>query len=106
VQIGDRWGLTDEQLRVVLGYDSASEISNLRNETPQTISRDQKKRMQCVFEIHSTLFNLYQDFDPIYRWLRTPTELLGSSTPLSTMLTGDIEDLLRTKYAASWFARR
>jgi hypothetical protein len=100
VAIGDRWGLTPEQRRMVLGYPSPSTYrrwaKSVREHRKITLGVDVLTRISAVLSIHRALGVLSDDEREGVAWLRAPhaAPLFGGHPPLDLVASGTQDGLL------------
>ena len=101
--IAERWGLNEEQRRLVLGYPSRSTYHNwakLAREGQQiTLDLDALLRISAVFGIHQALGVLFTDEAEGVRWLRGPhmAPLFGGQPPLALVTSGTQDGLMAVR---------
>ena len=101
--IADRWSLTEEQRRLVLGYPSRSTYHNwaklAREGQPFTLDVDALLRISAVFGIHQALGVLFADEAEGVRWLRGPhmAPVFGGQPPLALVTSGTQDGLLAVR---------
>ncbi|MBN9315175.1 MAG: DUF2384 domain-containing protein [Devosia sp.] len=101
--IADRWGLTEEQRRLVLGYPSRSTYHHwaklAREGQPFTLDVDALLRLSAVFGIHQALGVLFADEGEGVRWLRGPhlAPVFGGQPPLALVTSGTQDGLMAVR---------
>jgi hypothetical protein len=101
--IADRWGLAEEQRRLVLGYPSRSTYHNwaklAREGQPLTLDVDVLLRISAVFGIHQALGVLFADQAEGVRWLKGPhmAPAFGGQPPLALVTSGTQDGLLAVR---------
>jgi hypothetical protein len=101
--IADRWGLTEEQRRLVLGYPSRSTYHNwaklAREGQPFTLDVDALLRISAVFGIHQALGVLFADEAEGVRWLKGPhmAPVFGGQPPLALVTSGTQDGLMAVR---------
>lgn len=101
--IADRWGLNEEQRRLVLGYPSRSTYHNwaklAREGQPFTLDVDALLRISAVFGIHQALGVLFADESEGVRWLRGPhtAPVFGGQPPLALVTSGTQDGLMAVR---------
>jgi hypothetical protein len=101
--IADRWSLTEEQRRLVLGYPSRSTYHNwaklAREGQPFTLDVDALLRISAVFGIHQALGVLFADDAEGVRWLKGPhlAPVFGGQPPLALVTSGTQDGLLAVR---------
>jgi len=92
-KLRDIWGLTDEQIRTLLGYSHIDEWSLVLSATkPLDISVDRRDRVGLLLRIDGLLFGLYRNDEAVRKWLNQPTVDFEGS-PLDYMLKGRLRHL-------------
>ena len=101
--IADRWSLTEEQRRLVLGYPSRSTYHNwaklAREGQPFTLDVDTLLRISAVFGIHQALGVLFADEADGVRWLKGPhmASVFGGQPPLALVTSGTQDGLMAVR---------
>lgn len=101
--IADRWGLTEEQRRLVLGYPSRSTYHHwaklAREQQPFTLDVDALIRISAVFGIHQALGVLFADAAEGVRWLKGPhmAPVFGGQPPLALVISGTQDGLMAVR---------
>ncbi|MBI4923788.1 MAG: DUF2384 domain-containing protein [Devosia nanyangense] len=101
--ISDRWGLSEEQRRLVLGYPSRSTFHNwtrlARLQQPITLDVDTLTRLSAVLGIHQALGVLFDSDAEGVAWLRGPHDapLFGGQPPLALVASGAQDSLVAVR---------
>lgn len=101
--ITDRWGLTEEQRRLVLGYPSRSTFHNwarlARMRQPITLDVDTLTRLSAVLGIHQALGVLFDSEAEGVAWLKGPhnAPLFGGQPPLALVASGAQDSLMAVR---------
>jgi hypothetical protein len=101
--IANRWGLTEEQRRLVLGYPSRSTYHNwaklAREGQPFTLDVDALLRISAVFGIHQAMGVLFDDEAEGLRWLKGPhmAPVFGGQPPLALVTSGTQDGLMTVR---------
>lgn len=101
--IADRWGLSEEQRRLVLGYPSRSTYHNwarlAREGQPLTLDVDALLRISAVFGIHQALGVLFAEETEGVRWLKGPhmAPVFGGQPPLALVTSGTQDGLMAVR---------
>lgn len=101
--IADRWGLTEEQRRLVLGYPSRSTFHNwarlARMQQPITLDVDTLTRLSAVLGIHQALGVLFDGDADGVAWLKGPhnAPLFGGQPPLALVASGAQDSLMAVR---------
>lgn len=93
----ERWGLTQEQLRRLLGQPSRQSLANWRKAPPRTLSHDVVMRISYLLGIWKALELLYRDPENADSWVRAKNRAFGGQSPLERMLGGDVTDLAEVR---------
>lgn len=103
ITLVERWGLNEEQRRLLLGYPSRSTYHNwikiAREQGMVTLDVDVLTRLSALFGIHQALGVLYGDEAATIAWLRTPhgAPTFGGQTPLALMTGAGLDGLLQVR---------
>lgn len=98
--IADRWGLTEEERRLILGYPSRSTYHNwaklAREHGAFTLDADVLTRISAVFGIHQALGVLHASETEGLAWLRGPHNalVLGGRPPMALVTSGTQDGLM------------
>ncbi len=101
--IADRWRLTEEQRRLILGYPSRSTYHQwaklAREGLPFTLDVDALLRISAVFGIHQALGVLFADEAEGVRWLKGPhmAPVFGGQPPLALVTSGTQDGLMAVR---------
>jgi len=93
----DRWGLTDEEARILLGGVSKKTIQGWRGGEYGRVGRDLSDRMSHILGIHKSLRILFADPQRGYRWIRAENEGFGGTSALDILKQGGLEDIVRIR---------
>jgi hypothetical protein len=105
LQVADRWSLTVEQRRTLLGDISKPTYHNWQKGKVAVLSRDQLERISLVLGIYQGLKLLFSDTAGALRWLKSPNRDLpfAGGSPLDRLLCGGIDDLyVVRRYLDAW----
>lgn len=92
-KLRDIWGLTDEQLSVLLGLSSVQQwLAVLEGHRPLDRTVDLVDRVRTLTRIDGLLYGLYMNDEGVRKWLTHNVEELGSS-PIYYMLRGNLRHL-------------
>lgn len=100
VGIAARWGLSEEERRLVLGYPSRSTYHHwaklAREQGEFTLDVDVLTRISAVLGIHQALGVLFADTAEQIGWLREPHDapLFGGQPPLRLVTSGTLDGIL------------
>jgi uncharacterized protein (DUF2384 family) len=98
--IADRWGLSEEERRLILGYPSRSTYHNwaklAREHGAFTLDADVLTRISAVFGIHQALGVLHNSEAEGVAWLRGPHQALmfGGRPPMALVTSGTQDGLM------------
>jgi hypothetical protein len=101
--IADRWSLTEEQRRLVLGYPSRSTYHNwaklAREGQPITLDVDALLRLSAVMGIQQALAVLFADEAEAIGWLKGPhlAPVFGGQPPLALVTSGTQDGLMAVR---------
>lgn len=98
VNLFNRWGLTDEQARTLLGDVSQTTYSRWKSGTIPRLKPDLKARLSNLMGIHKSLRILFTESGRAYQWIKSPNEAFGGRSALDVMLEGELTDLMRVRH--------
>ena len=101
----DRWRLTNEQRRNLLGYPAASTYFHWKKGAHNVLSVDQLERVSLVLGIYKALRLIFADDATGDAWLTAANTdpVFGGRSPLERMLGGSIDDLYAVRrYLDAW----
>lgn len=101
--VSDKWGLTDEQKRVLLGKPACSTYHHWMGNKDVALGADTLERISYVVGIFKALHFLFPA-EAADGWIRRPNSdpLFGGRPAIEIMLHGQVADLLRVRdYLAS-----
>ena len=96
--LADRWGLSVEERRALLGWPSESTYHNYRNGNVGTLSYDVLTRISLLIGMFKALHILYPDFAD--RWMKLPNSnpVFGGHPPIALMTAdGGMDSLFRVR---------
>ena len=90
-----RWGLKNDQVRVLLGSPSAAQFYKLKSQQVTRLQRDMLERISYVLGIQKSLRILLPDREAADSWIHRPNShpLFGDAPALDRLLAGNVEDL-------------
>lgn len=94
VNLLSKWGLRDNEARILLGELSASSWARWKRGEIGGIPRDRRSRMAILMGIHKGLRYLFRDPTRGYAWIRRPNDAFGGKSALDVMMQGEITDLI------------
>jgi hypothetical protein len=89
----DLWGLTMEEVRVLLGQPSRARLYNWKAGKIRGLPHDTLRRISYLLGIHKALQILYSEPALADAWIRRPNTGFGGQSALERMLAGDVSDL-------------
>jgi hypothetical protein len=89
----DLWGLTMEEVRVLLGQPSRARLYNWKAGKIRGLPHDTLRRISYLLGIHKALQILYSEPALADAWIRRSNAAFGGQSALERMLAGDITDL-------------
>ena len=101
-RLKDRWALSNEDLRVLLDFNSTEEVIRLFDGITTLRGRDREDRVKHLYRVYEALRPLFRDEAVERQWLRAPNWRLQGEAPLSRMLSGSMEDLLIVRDLAKY----
>lgn len=97
LNLAGRWGLTDEQLAVLLGDMSVRTLQRWKQGQMGRVGVDGSARLSNLMGIHKALRLLFKDAARGYGWIKRPNAHFGGKTALDVMLGGQLTDLMRVR---------
>jgi hypothetical protein len=103
IAVGDLWGLSEEQRRLVLGLPSRSTfhswVKAVREHRDITLDVDVLTRISAVLGIHQALGVLHDSEREAIEWLRMPhgAPVFGGQPPLGLITSGTQDGLLTVR---------
>jgi hypothetical protein len=89
----DLWGLTMEEVRVLLGQPSRARLYNWKAGKIRGLPHDTLRRISYLLGIHKALQILYSESALADAWIRRSNAAFGGQSALERMLAGDVSDL-------------
>jgi hypothetical protein len=89
----DLWGLTMEEVRVLLGQPSRARLYNWKAGKIRGLPHDTLRRISYLLGIHKALQILYSEPALADAWIRRSNAAFGGQSALERMLAGDVSDL-------------
>ena len=93
LRLREKWELSDEEARVLLGDVSRTTLHNWRTKPPAALGRDTLERISYLLGIYKGLRMLLPEEHRAESWIKQPNRAFGNHTPLSRMLGGNVSDL-------------
>jgi hypothetical protein len=103
--LADKWGLSVDQRRALLGDISRQTYHNWQRGKVGALGRDQLERISLLLGIHKGLTLLFADEAAGMRWLSSLNRDLpfAGGSPLDRALRGGIDDLYAVRrYIDAW----
>lgn len=99
LNIADRWGLNNDELRALLGWPPESTFYKYKAGQVGTLAYDTLTRISLVLGIYKALHILYTEPDLADRWVRLPNgnPLFGGKPALSLMTEGGMDGLFQVR---------
>ena len=100
IAIADRWNLSGEHRRQILGDPSRSTYQrwtkNAREHCEITLDVDVLTRISFVLGIHAGLGKIFADDHESVAWLRRPhgAQVFGGTAPIDLLVSGSLDDLI------------
>jgi len=92
-RIAELWGMSAEQMRVVLGAPSRSTFYNWKKGEGGLLPRDTLERISYVLGIYKGLQVLFPDAHQADAWVNKPNLAFGGRSALDRMLACNVADL-------------
>ncbi len=94
-RIAERWGLDNEQCRVVLGSPARSTYFRWKQGDVGTVPRDLVERLSYLLGIYKALLVLLPNPEHADTWIRraNAAPVFSGAPPLERMLAGQVADL-------------
>lgn len=98
-RIADKWGLSDDQKRELLGSPSPAVFGRWKAGAAESVPSDVQKRMICVLDIYQALHVLFPNNAHADGWVQWPNKasFLGGNTALGYMLQGNTDNLQKVR---------
>jgi hypothetical protein len=99
LNIADRWGLKNDELRALLGWPPESTFYKYKAGQVGTLAYDTLTRISLVLGIYKALHILYTEPDLADRWVKLPNgnPLFGGKPALSLMTEGGMDGLFQVR---------
>ena len=94
----DRWGLSGEDQRILLGRPSSRTFQRWRAGHVSGVSFDTAQRISYLLGIHKALRILFEDPARGYAWISKPNGAFGGQSALDRMRAGDVTDLAAVRH--------
>ncbi len=91
--IFQRWGLSNEEARTLLGSPSARTFQRWKNRDVASVPADTIWRLGDVLGIHKALRYMFTTPERGYDWVRKPNDRFCGKSALDVMLAGSPADL-------------
>ena len=93
--VGEKWGLSNEEAMVLLGQPGRTTFYNWKKGEVGKLahSLDLASRLSYILGIFKALEALYRRSDLADGWVRRPNDAFGGQSALERMLAGQITDL-------------
>jgi len=104
-RMGEHWGLTVDQVRILLGGLPRTTFYALQNGEARTVSADTLERLSLLLGIWANLEILLPNPPSSLAWLRRPhpDPRFGGHAPLAWMLQGSVSALIDVRrYLEGW----
>ena len=92
-RIAELWGMTADQMRVILGAPGRSTFYNWKKGEGGLLPRDTLERISYVLGIYKGLQVLFPDAHQADAWISKPNQAFGGRSALDRMLAGNVADL-------------
>jgi len=89
----NRWQVTDQQARVLLGQPSGSTFYRWKRGQISTVPHDTACRLGDLMGIHKALRYMFTERERGYAWMSKPNEAFGGRSALARMLGGAPSDV-------------
>lgn len=98
-RIADKWRLSDDQERELLGLPSPAVFKQWKDGTLGSAPSNVQKRMICILEIYLALHTLFPNSDHADGWIHWPNKapMFGGDTALGYMLQGNLDSLQKVQ---------
>lgn len=92
-RIAELWGLSDSEMRRLLGEPGRSTFYSWKKGAGSKLSRDVLERISYVLGIYKALQILFPDPAQADTWIKKPNEVFGGRSALDRMMGGNVGDL-------------
>ncbi|WP_022850390.1 antitoxin Xre-like helix-turn-helix domain-containing protein [Limisalsivibrio acetivorans] len=98
LNITDKWGLTVEQQRTLLGGIPISTFHNWKKQDKLNLDKDKLERISYILGIHKSLRILHRG-DSVYNVIKRniQNDFFNGESPLDVMLGGRVMDLYHVR---------
>lgn len=94
VNLFEKWKLTDDQARQILGGMTQRTWSRWKGGDTGRIDHDLATRLSLLLGVHKALRTIFvRSPDRAYRWVKVENDAFGGQSALQVMLRGQIIDL-------------
>jgi hypothetical protein len=97
INLAQRWGVTDDQLAVLLGDISVRSLHRWKQGQMGRVGIDLAARLSNIMGIHKALRLLFKDPNRGYGWIKRPNDHFDGNSALEVMLGGQLTDLMRVR---------
>lgn len=97
VRLFERWNLSDQQARDILGGLPARTYARWKTGEVGRVDRDLATRLSLLMGIHKGLRYLFTDPDRGYAWVSKANTAFGGCSPAQVMADGSIFALARVR---------
>ncbi|CAN7640054.1 MbcA/ParS/Xre antitoxin family protein [Phenylobacterium sp. LjRoot219] len=89
----ERWGVSAEQARVLLGSPAERTFFSWKSGRAVRVPADTLRRIGYLAGVYKALHIVYSDRELADSWVHRPNAVFGGQTPMQRMLAGDVTDL-------------
>lgn len=99
LNIGQVWGLSNEEMRALLGWPGESTFYQYKSGKCGTLSYDTLTRISLIMGIYKALHILYPDETLADSWVRLPNRnaLFGGRPAIELMTNGGLDGLFQVR---------
>jgi hypothetical protein len=105
-RIMEDWGFGEPEAATLLGFETASDISEIYHGRRSVGHRDANDRLRAVLRMGADLDALFGEVAAIREWLSEAQRDLGGMTPRSLLTEGSMENLLKVKQYIAFLSGR
>lgn len=95
--IAQQWGLTSEQMQILLGEPSTSLFYKWKRNDVSSLPKDTLERISYISGVYKALHIIFEDRAQADSWINRPSADFMGQSALEVMLGGNVVDLARIR---------